>query len=488
MKAPDCFSSVQFPAGVHTGPEPSIRLSEILSALSYALDLTEGQPMGHSVRACIIGMRLAEQIGIRAAERGDLYYSLLLKDAGCSSNSSRLFHIVTADEIRAKRDVKLTDWTRVGWESLHYALTHVATGLPFVQRMRRLAEVAATQQQDSCALVKIRCERGADIAKQLGFSDAVVSSIYSLDEHWDGHGYPDGLRHEEIPLFSRIANLSQTLEVFYAERGPAAAIEAALRRRGRWFDPELVNAAALMSKRGTLWSGLENPDLLHKVNALEPEQRRITANEDAIDNICQAFAEVIDAKSPFTYRHSNGVAEASLDIARWFGMKPRDMKLLKRAALLHDLGKLSVPNTILEKPGKLTPEEWTVVRKHPYYTLEILRRIPGFEALGEEAAAHHEKLDGSGYWRGLVAEQLSTFARILAVADVFDAVRAKRPYRDSTPLDKTFAILRAEAPRALDLPCVEALIAAKMNSGPSDLERQGFTPLQRQSKKGSSAQ
>ncbi len=241
-----------------------------------------------------------------------------------------------------------------------------------------------------------------------------------------------------------------------------------------------------MSKDGTLWSGLESPDLLDKVIALEPEQRRITANEDAIDNICQAFAEVIDAKSPFTYRHSTGVAEASMDIARWFGMKPRDLKLLRRAALLHDLGKLSVPNMILEKPGKLTDEEWIVVKKHPYYTLEILRRIPGFEALGEEAAAHHEKLDGSGYWRGLAAEQLSTFARILAVADIFDALRAKRPYRDSTPLDKTFSILRAEAPRALDLPCIEALIAAKSSSEPSDLERQGFTPVQQQFKKGES--
>jgi putative nucleotidyltransferase with HDIG domain len=223
------------------------------------------------------------------------------------------------------------------------------------------------------------------------------------------------------------------------------------------------------------------------VIALEPEQRRITANEDTIDNICQAFAEVIDAKSPFTYRHSSGVAEASMEIGRWFGMKPRDLKLLRRAALLHDLGKLNVPNTILEKPGKLTDEEWKVVKKHPYYTLEILRRIPGFEALGEEAAAHHEKLDGSGYWRGMVAEQLSTFARILAVADVFDALRAKRPYRDSTPLDKTFAILRAESPRALDLPCIEALIAAKTSSEPSDLERQEFTPVQEQTKKWRSA-
>jgi putative nucleotidyltransferase with HDIG domain len=473
MKAPDRFSGFPLP-DPQARPEPSIRVSEILSALSYALDLTEGQPMGHSVRACIIGMRIAQQIGLPVTDRGDLYYSLLLKDAGCSSNSSRLFHIITADEIRAKRDVKLTDWTRVGWESLQYALTHVATGLPFLRRMRRLFQVAATQQQDSCALVKIRCERGADIAKQLGFSDSVVSGIYSLDEHWNGRGYPDGLRGDEIPLFSRIANLSQTLDVFHAERGAAAAIEVARRRSGRWFDPELVKAAICMSKNGTLWTSLEQPDLLNKVIALEPEQRRITANEDAIDNICLAFAEVIDAKSPFTYRHSSGVAEAAMDIAHWFGMKPRDLKLLRRAALLHDLGKLSVPNAILEKPAKLTDNEWTIVKKHPYYTLEILRRIPGFEALGEEAAAHHEKLDGSGYWRGLVAEQLSTFARILAVADIFDALRAKRPYRDSLPLEKTFSIMREESPHALDLPCLEALIAAKTSSEPSALERPKF--------------
>ena len=108
----------------------SIRLSEIISALSYALDLTEGQPMGHSVRACMIGMRLAQQIGLSADEQADLYYALLLKDAGCSSNASRLFHILNADEIRAKGDVKTTDWTRVGWESLHYALTHVAPACP----------------------------------------------------------------------------------------------------------------------------------------------------------------------------------------------------------------------------------------------------------------------------------------------------------------------------------------------------------------------
>ena len=454
----------------HTGDHPrgpvqsTIRMSEIISALSYALDLTEGQPMGHSVRSCMIALRIAQQLGLPVSEQGDLYYAVLLKDAGCSSNSSRLFHILNADEIRAKHDVKTTDWTKVGFESLHYALTHVATGMPFLQRMQRLFEVAATQQADSCDLVKIRCERGASIAKKMGFADSVAAGIHSLDEHWNGRGYPDGLRHDQIPMFSRISNLAQTLDVFYAARGPQAAVDAVQKRSGRWFDPELVKAATSLAAKGDLWLDLDSKDIIHKVSSLEPVERQMTADDATVDSICDAFAEVIDAKSPFTYRHSNGVADAALEIGRGFGMKPRDLKLLRRAALLHDIGKLSVPNTILEKPGKLTNEEWKTVKDHPYYTNEILKRIPGFEVLAGEAAAHHEKLDGSGYWRGWKGEQLSSFARILAVADIFDALHARRPYRDSIPMEKVFEMLRADAPRALDLPCVEALVESKTDS------------------------
>ncbi len=443
-----------------------IRLSDIISALSYALDLTEGQPMGHSVRACMIGMRIAQQIGMSADEQADLYYALLLKDAGCSSNASRLFHILNADEIRAKRDLKTMDWTRVGWESLHYALTHVATGMPFLQRMQRLFEVAAARQQDSCTLVKIRCERGAHIAKQLGFSDSISAGIYNLDEHWNGRGYPDGLRKNEIPLFSRIVNLSQTLEVFFKAHGPEAAVQAARTRSGRWFDPELVKAAASLANSGALWKGMDDQDLVRRVALLEPEHRQMAATGDSVDKICAAFAEVIDAKSPFTYRHSSGVADAAVEIGQWFGMSPQSLKMLRRAALLHDIGKLSVPNAVLEKPAKLTSDEWNLVKAHPYYTLQILDKIPGFERLSQDAAAHHEKLDGSGYWRGWGAEQLSRFARILAVADIFDALHAKRPYRDAIPLEKVFQMLRDDAPHALDLPCVEALIASKTNSEP----------------------
>lgn len=445
-------------------------MSGIISALSYALDLTEGQPMGHSVRTCIIGMRLAKYLGLPMSEQGDLYYSLLLKDAGCSSNSSRLFHILSADEIRAKRDVKLTDWTRVGWESLQYALTHVATGAPFLQRVRTLVTVAAQQQESSCDLVKIRCERGASVARRMGFPESVAKAIHSLDEHWNGKGYPDGLSGRDIPLFARILNLAQTLDVFRVNRGADAAVEVASRRNKRWFDPELVQAVVTLSKSGSLWAGLDSIQILDQVAEMEPEERRMDLTEGRLDQVCLAFAEVIDAKSPFTYRHSNGVADAAVAIARRLGSSDSDLAFLHRAALLHDVGKLGVSNSILEKPAKLTAEEWGIMKKHPYHSREILRRIAGFEDLSEIAASHHEKLDGSGYYRRLDADQMPLSARILVVADIFDALSAKRPYRDALPLETVLGMLKKDAPHALDARCVEALVDVKLHSGPAAAE------------------
>jgi putative nucleotidyltransferase with HDIG domain len=329
--------------------------------------------------------------------------------------------------------------------------------------------VAARQQVESCELARIRCERGAAIARRLGLPESVAQAIHSLDEHWNGGGYPDGLRGKEIPLFARIMNLAQTLEVFLVNRGPEAAFDAVKKRSGRWFDPELVRAVTSLKKRGTLWTSLENEHAIEDVIALEPEERRMTAGEDAIENICQTFAEIIDAKSPFTYRHSTGVAEAAVAISRQLDLDEEDTNFIRRAALLHDVGKLSVSNAILEKPAALNDDEWASVKRHPYYSYHILRRIPGFEETSETAAAHHEKLDGSGYYRHWTAERLTLPMRIIAVSDIFDALAAKRPYRDAMPLDKVFAIMQRDAPHAIDAQCLEALMQAKAEPQPTSL-------------------
>ncbi len=437
-----------------------VRLSDIISALSFALDLTEGQRMGHSARACALGMRMADALQLSREDRSDLYYALLLKDSGCSSNAARLFQIFGGDERRLKRESRRVNWTRTSLETFQYVRRNTAPELPFLRRTRKIISVAMNSRNNGLETFGLRCERGAQIALRMGFSEATAAGIRSLDEHWDGSGYPLGLRGQGIPLFSRIMNLCQTWELFGTEQGPAQALHVLRQRAGRWFDPDLVRIAASLGSDQHLWESLRGDELRKYVMSLEPG-RSIHADDDRLDEICEAFAEVIDAKSPFTYRHSRGVARASLLIAQGLGLDPETCTMVRRAALLHDLGKLSVPNSVLDKPGNLTREEWSAIRLHPYYTQKILQRIDGFENLAFVASAHHEKLDGSGYFRGLYACQLTLPARIIAVADNYDALSAARPYREALPQEKVLQLISSEVPHALDGDCFAVL---KQNS------------------------
>jgi putative nucleotidyltransferase with HDIG domain len=181
------------------------------------------------------------------------------------------------------------------------------------------------------------------------------------------------------------------------------------------------------------------------------------ASPEHIDSLCDAFAEIIDTKSPYTYNHSLGVADAAIEIANGLGLAPQTVTMVRRAALLHDIGKLSVSNAILEKPGKLTGEEWDVMKMHPVYTRAIVRTIAGFEQLAFVAAAHHERLDGKGYPDGLTASHLPLTARILCVADVYQALTEKRPYREPMAKQAVFAMMDKDAPSRLDPQCLDVL-------------------------------
>jgi HD-GYP domain-containing protein (c-di-GMP phosphodiesterase class II) len=219
----------------------------------------------------------------------------------------------------------------------------------------------------------------------------------------------------------------------------------------------VVRAAKELEADSRLWNTLTDGSAREIAMGLEPEDRVLRASEDAIDNICDAFAEIIDAKSPYTHRHSLGVESAATAIGTQLGFRAKEMPLLRRAALLHDIGKLSVPNTILDKPGKLNAQEWETVRLHPYYTQRILERISGFAHLAFLASTHHEKLDGSGYYRNLHGSQLPIAARALVVADMYDALAAKRPYRDALPKETVLQIMFKKVPHALDQDCFNAL-------------------------------
>lgn len=434
----------------------TIRLSNVVSALSTALDLTEGQPMGHAIRSCILGMRLAEELQLSPRDRSDLYYALLLKDSGCSSNSARMRQIMGGDDIRAKREVKFEDWTRPSLSGLRFLLRNVLPGRPLWRRLLRSARLGVQQQSNNAKVIGARCERGAQIARKIGMSEGTAEAIRCLDEHWNGAGYPEGRRGQEIPLLARIMSVSQTLEVFATGRSVAEAVATIRDRAGRWFDPEMARAVRTLEKDEALWMKVFSLDARDHVLQMEPGAA-ISATPERIDSLCHAFAEVIDAKSPYTYYHSLGVAAVAVQIAEGLGLAPETVTMIRRAALLHDLGKLSVSNAILEKPGKLTAEEWEVVKTHPMYTRIILRTIEGFDHLAFVAGAHHERLDGRGYPDGLTAKQLPLTARIICVADVYQALTERRPYRGDMPADVVFGIIEKETPQSLDGDCLAAL-------------------------------
>jgi putative nucleotidyltransferase with HDIG domain len=424
-----------------------IRLSEVISALSYALDITEGQPMGHAVRSCAIGMRIGEEMGLAADERSDLFYALLLKDAGCSSNAARLSTLFGADDLEIKRTRKLIDHHSPA-ASLRHVLRH--------GRTRRLAAIARSGSDGAREMTELRCERGADIARMIELPETTAAAIRSLDEHWDGAGYPYGLAGDAIPLFGRILGLAQSAEVFFGVGGPRAALDVAAERRGTWFDPALVDALRSTRRDREFWASLGGIEPHRVIGGFEPEDRVQRADDERLDRVAEAFAMIVDAKSPYTGRHSVGVARISVGIADVLGYGPDVLRDLRRAALLHDIGKLGVSNLILDKPGKLDAEEWVQMRRHPALTVKILERVSAFRDLAATAGAHHERLDGGGYHLGLTGDQLNRDARILAVADVFEALTAERPYRAALPLEQVRTIMRRDAPHAL---CPEALAA-----------------------------
>jgi HD-GYP domain-containing protein (c-di-GMP phosphodiesterase class II) len=294
--------------------------------------------------------------------------------------------------------------------------------------------------------MQARCDRGAEISLLLGLERGTAEAIRALDEHWDGGGAPGGLRGEEIPLLGRILCLAQTVEIFHSAGGIDAAWRVARRRRGGWFDPALVDALGTLTLDTGFWRSLDAGD----IDAWEPSNRLIAADEARLDRIAEAFAAVVDAKSPWTYRHSDRVCLIVIGLASAFGADEATLHDLRRAALLHDLGKLAISNRILDKPAPLTSDEFAVVREHPLITEQILSRLPGHAHIAKVASAHHERLDGGGYPRGLSGDELTLPMRLLAIADVYEALTSERPYRRAMTSDEALEIIRADVPERLD--------------------------------------
>ncbi len=340
---------------------------------------------------------------------------------------------------------------------LRFVIGHTGMQAGLAERFRSIVHVLQNGGDFSTELIQTRCQRGAEIARQMRFSESVAHGIMGLDEHWNGGGKPEGLAGEDIPLFSRIALLAQVIDVFQRSGGPQNALKEIRLRKGRWFDPSLIDAFSRVAQTEGFWEDLNADDVEEFVLALEPGQQMIMADEDYLDDIAAGFARVIDAKSPFTSGHSDRVALFTDLIAEEMGLDLVGRRLLKRAALLHDIGKLGVSNSVLDKPGKLDEKEWTQMKRHAELSEKILSNIGAFSAAALVGGAHHERLDGKGYPRGLHAEDIPMEVRIVSTADVFDALTADRPYRPAMSVTKAMSILWEGAGQSHDPICIEAL-------------------------------
>ncbi len=441
-----------------------LRLAEVLSALTYALDITEGQPQGHSVRCCWIGLLIAEQLKLDDQQTWELYYTLLLKDLGCSSNAARICELYLADDLTFKKDFKLVNGSLP--QALRFVMSHTGLQAGMAERFRAIINIFQNGGDISRELIETRCTRGADIARKMRFGEPVAQGIHNLDEHWDGSGKPEGKKGNDISLYARIALLAQVVDIFRMSAGEDAARKEIENRSGTWFDPTLVKAFKAVAARPSFWDAMKDDDLREMILELEPKNADINFDEDYLDDIAAGFAQVVDAKSPFTKGHSERVALYADMIAEELQLTISHRRWLKRAALLHDIGKLGVSNSILDKPGKLDDAEWVAMRRHSAETELILSRISVFKKMAPVAAAHHERLDGKGYPNNLAGDEISFESRILAVADIFDALTADRPYRAAMPVSKALSIMAEDAGIAIDANCFAALKIAlqKINS------------------------
>jgi putative nucleotidyltransferase with HDIG domain len=460
--------------------EGSISLSEIISALSYALDLTEGAVHGHALRSCLLGMRIAGEARLPSDMTSGLYFALLLKDIGCSSNATRMHEIAHGDDRTKKASAKFEAATgshTPARSTLKGIWNNVRPGADAAAKISAILHGGLSQHQNDQERTSVRYDRAAAIVAKLGMGEFAAEAVRSLDERWDGSGHPDSIKGQQIPLLARICSVAQHLDIFSANGGTQSAIDALQERSGTWFDPHFVRIALSLHRRGKLWANCSPDDP-------QEDTRQAVLDLDAgtqhklepgqIDQICEAFADVVDAKSPFTFRHSVGVADAAFGIAETMGLPADRIQLVRRAALLHDIGKLSISNAILDKKAVLSAAEWDAVRQHPKMTRLILERVRSFREMAVIAGEHHEKLDGTGYPDKLIASDLSLESRIIAVADVFGALSEDRPYRASINLQDTLSIMAKFIPNQLDVDCFDALVARV-----SSEHGAAFSPAQR---------
>jgi HD-GYP domain-containing protein (c-di-GMP phosphodiesterase class II) len=435
--------------------EQPIRAAELVGALSLATDLGTGQPLEHALRTAVLAVRLGELAGASAEELADSYYVALLHGSGCTSNSHEATQLF-GEDIMHRAAFFLIDPADPE-QVLAFYRTHVGPGRPTEVR-ERMIEAALSNPTRARESFAAMCEVAQRFARWLGLGTGIEAALEYVFARWDGKGPSGGVGGEALPLPARLLHVARDYSLFLSAAGPEDARTVLRRRAGAAYDPRLAELAA----RHFVEVCSELDDTRMWEHALETEPfPRASLSGDGIDAGFAAFAALTGLKSPWLREHSTAVAELAEAAAWRLGLPAETVAFVRRAALAADLGRAGVSNAIWEKPGPLGFGEWERVRLHPHFTERAFAQSQALAPIGLLAGAHHERLDGSGYHRGLRGSALDTAGRVLAAADCYAAMRAARPHRPALEPATAEAELRREVDVGrLDVEAVDAVLAA----------------------------
>jgi HD-GYP domain-containing protein (c-di-GMP phosphodiesterase class II)/DNA-binding CsgD family transcriptional regulator len=431
-----------------------VRLAELIAMISLGADLGMGQPMEHGLRQALVALRLAERLGLDEETRAVAYYVSLIAWVGCHVDAyeqAKWF----GDDLALKADTRRADMASVPAKVL--VLSHLGAGRSLLERARLGIRFVGDGLRPGEAIENHSLATN-QLAAALGLAPEVRDCLAQTFERWDGKGVPAGLSGEQILLPARVVNLADVVAVFHRAGGVDAAVAVARERRGTQFDPALVEV--LCAEAPQLLDGLDKVATSPAMIDVEPTPE-IVLSDEKLDSALEAIADFTDLKSPWTIGHSRGVADLACAAAKIYGLSEDDVKAVRRAGLVHDLGRLGVSNAIWDKRGPLTGAELERVRLHPYLSERMLASSEALAPLGAIAVQHHERLDGSGYPRGLSGDALTPAGRILAAADAYHAMTEPRPHREAHTDDEAAGELRAGVRRGLfDGAAVESVLGA----------------------------
>jgi HD-GYP domain-containing protein (c-di-GMP phosphodiesterase class II) len=440
-------------SGRHTTAD--LRLAELIAALSQVTDLGMGQPPEDAARSCLLATSLARQMDLSERDVADIYYTTLLQHVGCTAYAHETAALFGGNDIAVRAGGAKIDFANPK-EALPFLLFELGKGATPLGRARAVIAAISKGQKFDEELARSNCEVAVHMARRLGLGTGVQRGMNEIYERWDGKGNPRKLPGDGIALPARFAQVASQAVLFDRLGGSELASEVIRRRAGTALDPSIADTFLRHGRE--LLAEITSADASIAVIETEPEPRRWIA-EPRLDEVARAFADLVDLKSPFMHGHSVGVSELAEAAAANLSLTEVEVVCVRRAGLLHDLGRAGVPNGIWDKPGPLTAIEWEQVRLHPYHSERILSCSSAFAPLASLAGMHHERQDGSGYYRQVPATMIPSGARVLAAADAYQAMTQERPYRPALTPNAAVEQLNSEAAQGrLDAEAVRAVL------------------------------